>query len=61
MIQIESIVAHLQHELQQISDQVLRQQLETRQLLSRLGQFEQRILELEGDGDNLPHERPPHY
>jgi uncharacterized coiled-coil protein SlyX len=59
---IEVKLAHLEQAVQQISDEVARQQQQLEQALARAQRLSGRLEELEG-GDASPggYEKPPHY
>jgi SlyX protein len=63
VIELESAVAHLQHELDQINEVVLRQQAEVHALTNTLRRLEGRLALLSQEPEErLPsEERPPHY
>jgi SlyX protein len=63
VIELETIVAHLQHTLDQINDVVLRQQSEIDELRQLLGRFESRLAEFAESPEkrDAAQERPPHY
>ena len=59
---IEVKLAHLEQAVQQISDEVARQQLQLEQVLARAQRLRHRLDELEGGGASAGgFERPPHY
>jgi uncharacterized coiled-coil protein SlyX len=59
---IEIKLAHLEQAVQQISDEVARQQQQLEQALSRAQRLSSRLEELEGGGASAGgYEKPPHY
>ncbi|GAB4136811.1 MAG: hypothetical protein Tsb009_04020 [Planctomycetaceae bacterium] len=62
-ISVESIIAHLQHDIEQLSQVVLRQQAEIDELKLTLEKLESRIDKSDESPENrdLEDERPPHY
>ncbi len=59
---IEVKLAHLEQALQQISDEVARQQQQLDAALSRAQRLSNRLEELEGGGTSATDfEKPPHY
>jgi uncharacterized coiled-coil protein SlyX len=59
---IEVKLAHLEQAMQQISDEVARQQQQMEQALARAQRLSSRLEELEGGGASAGgFEKPPHY
>ena len=59
---IEVKLAHLEQAVQQISDEVARQQQQLEQALTRAQRLSSRLEELEGGGASPGgYEKPPHY
>jgi uncharacterized coiled-coil protein SlyX len=59
---IEIKLAHLEQAMQQISDEVARQQQQLEQALARAHRLSSRLEELEGGGASTAgYEKPPHY
>jgi len=59
---IEIKLAHLEQAMQQVSDEVARQQLQLEQALARAHRLSSRLQELEGGGASAGgEEKPPHY
>ncbi|MCH8830086.1 MAG: SlyX family protein [Planctomycetes bacterium] len=63
IVAMESLIAHLQHDLDQLNSVLLRQQTEIDALRQSQNRLEMRIDDnLTGAEDNDPsNERPPHY
>ncbi|MEX2287386.1 MAG: SlyX family protein [Planctomycetaceae bacterium] len=63
VIELETVIAHLQHAFDQLNQVVLRQQAELDDLRQLLGRFEARLTEVaEGpEKRDAAQERPPHY
>ena len=62
MEHIEIKLAHLEQAMQQISDEVARQQQQLEQALARAQRLSSRLQELEGGGASpAGYEKPPHY
>lgn len=61
--QLEEVVAHQQLLLDKLNEALAVQQRDLQSLQRRLTLLEQKYLDLlaQGLGENLPHERPPHY
>ena len=63
IVELESLVAHLEHEFDQLNSVVLRQQREIDNLKRTLSKLEARLDE-QADGPEVRdplQERPPHY
>ena len=59
---IETKLAHLEQAVQQISDEVARQQTQLEQAAARAQRLGNRLEELEGGGASpAGYEKPPHY
>ena len=63
LIELESLVMHLQNDLEQMNNVILGQQQEMKSLHQRIQQLESRLAETaEGPEKRDPlEERPPHY
>lgn len=63
VIELETVVAHLQHSFDQINQVILRQQSEIDELRQLLGCFEARLTEFAESPEkrDAAQERPPHY
>ena len=63
LIELESIVMHLQNDLVQMNKVMLDQQRDIESLNRKVQQFENRLAETAGDPEQRDplEERPPHY
>ena len=63
IVELESVVAHLQHDLESFNSVVLRQQAEIDELKQMLSNLETRLEQSEplSEARDLEEERPPHY
>jgi SlyX protein len=63
LIELESIVMHLQNDLVQMNNVILDQQRDIESLNRKVQQFENRLTETTGDPEKRDplEERPPHY
>jgi SlyX protein len=63
LIAVESVVAHLQHDVEQLNSVILRQQTEIDALKRTVDHLESRIDETDAPPEtrNAEEERPPHY
>lgn len=63
--QLEELLSHQQHLLDALSEETTRQQGDLQALGRKVGLLEAQLRQLAGlveaAGDNLPHEKPPHY
>jgi uncharacterized coiled-coil protein SlyX len=61
--QLELLVMHLQHDLEQLSSVVVEQEAELTKLRGALGKVEHRVLELaeRQDPSSPADDKPPHY
>lgn len=61
--QLELLVMHLQHDLEQLSSVVVEQNVELAKLKGALGKVEHRVLELaeRQDSSSPADDKPPHY
>lgn len=63
--QLEELLSHQQHLLDALSEETRRQQGDLQALGRKVGLLEAQLRQLTGlveaGGENLPHEKPPHY
>ena len=61
--QLEEVIAHQQLLLDKLDEALTAQQKDLQGLQRRLTLLEQKYLEIieQGLGEDLPHEKPPHY
>lgn len=63
IVELESVVAHLQHDLDQFNSVILRQQAEIDGIKQMLSRLETRVEQSDSAPEvrDLEQERPPHY
>jgi SlyX protein len=63
LTELEMLVMHLQHDLEQMNEVVLRQQAEIDKLKTTISRLQEDLSGLaeDQDGAGPPLERPPHY